>query len=528
MKVIYTHGHFECQCTFAERDTPKRAGFRWDDEVKKWWTPSAHIANRMWAFASPVAQKVISRSVLMYQEWKGEVAYPDGLRPLPFQIPGAIFSLSRNRSYIGADPGLGKTVMAALVANSLPRHHVVYICPPSLVLNVLEEFKRWLIYPAQIRYMIEGRFKTEIAPGAFGDLAELRIPQVTIVADSQIHELKGDIQHIARHHPNLLMFADEAHRFKTPESRRTQALLGNEKKKDPGLVYYAEKLVYLSGTPMPNRPMELYPILSRSAPEVIGHMSRFDFGRMYCGGKRGEFGWDFSGASNMKILAQNVMGKFMLRLKKADVLKELPPKVEELVFLHENLPPALAEVDAEILREHSPEDLMGHLGLKVKSGGMEHHVSTYRRKLGMVKAPLAAKFIKEILDETDENVLVFTWHIEVLAKLMELLAEFQPIGGEVPTQHRKAVEQEFQKDPTRRLFIGNMAAWGVGFTLTKATRVVIVEPSWVPADNEQASDRAHRIGQKDSVFVQYLVFKNSIDRAVMDTILRKRKVIQHV
>jgi SNF2 family DNA or RNA helicase len=76
--------------------------------------------------------------------------------------------------------------------------------------------------------------------------------------------------------------------------------------------------------------------------------------------------------------------------------------------------------------------------------------------------------------------------------------------------------------------IGNYKAMGVGFTLTRATRVIFVEYSWNPAENEQAADRAHRIGQTETVFVQYMVYKDSVDKKVIERILKKREGSRHI
>jgi SWI/SNF-related matrix-associated actin-dependent regulator 1 of chromatin subfamily A len=159
-----------------------------------------------------------------------------------------------------------------------------------------------------------------------------------------------------------------------------------------------------------------------------------------------------------------------------------------------------------------------------------NHVATYRKELGMAKLPHAVTIIKSILEETDESILVFAIHREVTRGLVEALEKYSPLGisGDTPVDRRQEIVREFQENPKRRLFVGNVQAAGVGFTLTKATRVLFVEASWTPADNDQASDRAHRVGQTDNVYVQYLVFKNSIDRSVMETIFSKKRVTAHI
>jgi SWI/SNF-related matrix-associated actin-dependent regulator 1 of chromatin subfamily A len=317
------------------------------------------------------------------------------------------------------------------------------------------------------------------------------------------------------------LFIDEAHRFKNDTAGRTKVIFGDKKKE--GIAKWFDRVYYLSGTPMPNRPMELYPVLSNSAPETIDFMDRFKYGIKYCAGHKNEFGWDFSGASDVTELASKVIGKFMIRMRKDEVLKELPPKTEELVLIGDNLTPKLAEIDSKILKTFSPQDLMnGRLG-----DGEELHLMTYRKELGIHKAPLAGKYIESLLEDTDENILVFAIHKDVIYHLQTCLEKYNPlvITGDTAMKVRHDVVQRFQDaSGGHRLFIGNIQAAGTGLTLTKASRVVFAEFSWVPADNDQASDRAHRIGQRDNVFVQYLVFQNSIDRTVIETILRKKKV----
>jgi SWI/SNF-related matrix-associated actin-dependent regulator 1 of chromatin subfamily A len=215
----------------------------------------------------------------------------------------------------------------------------------------------------------------------------------------------------------------------------------------------------------------------------------------------------------------------MLRYKKEDVLKELPPKIEEMVILNQNMPPRLTKLSREILNEMPVDDLLKgqiqrYLGKEVL------HLSTYRKELGVFKAEACAEFIKFLLEETDENILVFAIHKEVIAILDKLLTKYFPlvITGDTRMELRHEIVNQFQNDSTRRLFIGNLQAAGTGFTLTKSNRVVFAEFSWVPAEGEQASDRAHRIGQSNTVFVQYLVCENSVDKAVIETILKKKKV----
>lgn len=512
MLITFNGKVFIARCTFEDRHLPREAGFRWHTDRKVWFTPSHGVAHRLVRFADETAKKELQSVLLSKQDWPGAIPYPSHLTPKPFQLSQAVpFALARNRSYLALDPGLGKTICAALIRNAL-KLPTVYVCPPFLMGNVEEELVKWCMPGTKLARYGGG--------GKTTGTTRRRFPldtDILILPDSLIrHEDVGEQVKQFRDGRESLLVVDEAHRFKNDTAERTKALFET-------LVPEFNRVVFLSGTPMPNRPMELYPLLSHCAPETIGFMSRFEYGRRYCAGFQGQWGWDFSGASNVQELAGKVMGTFMLRLRKKDVLPELPPKSEELVFIDDDMPPQLAEMNSRLLAEYSPEDLMkGVIG--------EEHVSTYRRLLGLAKVPASVKYLQFLLEQGDESLLVFAIHRDVIAGLAHGLRGFDPlvITGSVDKDERFRIAKEFQENPKRRVLILNIAAGGVGFNLTKATRVVFPEFAWTPGDNDQAVDRAHRIGQDNPVLAQYLVYRNSIDRNVMEVVFGKRGVTQHV
>lgn len=481
--VTYVRPFFIAKCAYESRHIPKQNGFLWSANRKEWYTQSFENAAKLSPYCDEKAKIELSRYFISVKPWLGGISHPGNVMPFPFQIKAAEWMLSRNRAYLAADPGLGKTIIAALMVNSLPRQKTAYVCPPFLVANTENEFEKWC----------------------------LKYRDVHIIPDTMLEKVAGYFD---------LLFIDEAHRFKNPSAKRTQALFKK-------LVPFASRVYPMSGTAMPNRPMELYTVAKHLAPETIDFMNQFEFGMKYCAGYKRTIGpkqiWDFSGASNMEYLGKRLKEKFMLRIKKEDVLPELPPKQEEIVVLSDNLPSKIGKLEKVLLKQYSPEDL-----LSAQFG--DPHVSTYRRYIGEAKCNLASEFIEDILETTEESVLVFAHHVSVIQELKECLKRFDPIvvTGDVMPKNRQALVDQFQKDFFRRVFIGNIQAAGIGFTLTRATRVLFVEYSWVPAENEQASDRAHRIGQTNRVLVQYLIYKNSLDGTVMETILRKRTNINHI
>lgn len=447
------------------------------------------------------------------------------------------FALARRRCYLGLAPGLGKTAVAATVARlfGLP---TVYICPPFLVRNVENEFAEWA---PKLRVGIYGKLSGSGVHGQGKEKIASEDVDVLIVPDSLI--ARGGVAESLSYYRLLrgkgreaILFVDEAHRFKNAKAKRTAALLGD-------IVDRFDRRIYLSGTPIPNRPMELFALLNAEAPETIDFMDEWTFGRKFCAGFQKKIGWDalnnrprmrwdFSGASNIAELKARVQGTrwpFMLRLHK-DLLG-LPPKTEQVFIISANMSPQLARLDKAVAAaygERGVDAIRERLAAAAREGGeleagADLHIMAYRRLLGIEKAKPSAEYIRALLEDTDQSILVFAYHTEVVAVLEQELAAWRPIviTGKTPKGRRQTLVDEFQTSPERRLVIGNYIAMGVGFTMTKAERVIFVEYDWVPGVNEQAGDRAHRIGQDKNVLIQYVVYKNSIDKDVIEKVLTK-------
>lgn len=529
--VDYKDETFFCNASFTERTIPKGAGFFWDPQRKIWYTQDASVAVRLREFATERAKNKIEKLVLVETPWPYPLPkLPRGLSLYPHQEVAIKFALSRNKSYLGLDPGLGKTIVAARIAEALKDqtpHGFIYICPPFLVKNTIEEFNKWAPRIRVSAYNEQESFGAEL----------IVVPDSMLIKGETIENIKK-FAAVNEKYSDLVLFVDEAHRFKNETAKRTIALFGKSsrlKNVEPikGLVDLFPRQIYMSGTPMPNRPIELYPILSRITPDSIAFMNRFVYGCHYCAGYKNDFGWDFSGASNVEELARRVIaptGKFMLRQKKA--LLNLPPKLEEIFVLDGETSKELRDKESKILsRYHKDDDFIKSiLAASIGRTEEELHLMTYRRLLGKEKIKPAVEYIESILEETEENLIIFGYHQETIDGLEKALGDYQPlvITGDTPAGERQDIVKEFQTNKTKRVIIGNYLAMGVGFTLTKATRVVFVEFSWVPGDNDQASDRAHRIGQDEPVLVQYLVYPDSIDKVVIETLLRKRKSTQYI
>lgn len=421
---------------------------------------------------------------------------PRHLTPLPHQLEGVEFLIKNfeageKASYLASDPGLGKTIMAAMFANYLKGFRIYYVCPPFLIANTSKEFSRWC-------------FKKNLC----------LIPDSMIAKEDFLGGLKWDIEEYSDEVKGAILIVDEAHRFKEGETKRTKALF------DRVSVYF-NHIVFMSGTPMPNsRPIELYPILDRFTT-IFKHLSDFQFKWRYCAPKINSYGkYDFLGMSNGVEFKMKLFKRFMLRQKK-DLL-QLPPKIESVVLLGWEMGAQLKKLDQKIKNEIGTD--LKKFDIEKLAGRENLPIATYRRMLGEVKLKASLEFIENILENTNESILIFAVHKKVIYDLQESLKGYSPlvITGDVHKDKRQGIVDLFQKGASR-VFIGNIQACGVGFTLTKASRVLFVESSWVDGENCQAADRAHRIGQLGTVLVQYLCLENSFDGSVMSTLVKKRK-----
>ncbi len=500
---------------------PKDAGFRFSGDLKVWYTPDLKVAAKLERFSDALAKEKLSEIKIVKGSWLWPLlsSPDDGLEVLPHQLEATLWALERNRSYLALKPGLGKSIVAARIFSEFQEmHHMrgVYILPPMLVENALYELTKWA---PELRVSVYGKKEVDFT---YTDI--LLLPDSRLTDPSLCTALS---YYIGKKVPILIV--DEAHRFSNEESKRTKALFGFirkvSKENVPGLCSLFVKRVMMSGTPMTNRPMNLFSVLSSEAPEALAHMSRFEFGLRYCAGHQVQITkdkkvWNFTGASNVSELSVKMHENYMLSMGK-DLLN-LPEKIEELFIISDDMSPALARVDGSVKDTcgTDPYELIKNLG----HSRHDTHVTTYLRMCGKEKVPSIVKYIDSIMEETDEAILVYAYFEDTVNLLEESLSHHSPsvITGKVPVGQRQKMVNDFQNSTHRRIMIGNYKAMGVGFTLTKASRVIFVEFDWVPGNNEQAEDRAHRIGQTKTVYVQYAVFKNSLDLRVLETVLRKR------
>ncbi len=351
------------------------------------------------------------------------------------------------------------------------------------------------------------------------------------------YELMTKWQNELRANEWHMMIVDEAHYVKNPTTKRAQEIFGRKKarvketrdeatgevtvKTRPPLEPIpAKRRLFLTGTPIVNKPIELWPLIQALDPDGLG--SNFmRYAKRYCGAFHNGFGWDFNGSSNLDELQEILRSKFMVRRLKKDVLKELPPKRRQVLVLEGG--PGIKELLEKEKKTY--DEYSKHL----KDGDFETpefgEMPAVRKAVAVAKIPFITDHVKLVLEEQDK-VCVFVHHYEVVDALVAAFSDqCVSIDGRTKNEDRQVATERFQGDPNVRVFIGTIRAAGVGITLTASSTVVFGELDWVPGNVSQAEDRCHRIGQAGTVFVRHLVLEGSLDERMAQIIVEKQEVI---
>lgn len=448
-----------------------------------------------------------------------DIPKPKGKDYLPYQKAGIEFSKNRN-ALIADQPGLGKTIQAIGVINSKKKlKNILIVCPASLRINWKRELENWLTRKYSIG-IVDRDFYPENA-----NIVIINYDVVDRHKD-KLHKIEWD-----------LLIADEAHYLKNPDSKRTATILG--RKKNSSKIRAKQKL-FLTGTPILNKPVELFSLLNSLDPDRW--TSFWKYAKRYCAAKHNGFGWDFSGSSNLEELQDILRSSVMVRRLKEDVLTDLPKKrrqiielpVDTSIFSSLREEQKMWEEENEMLSALRASVLVSKVSenqeeYKQSVNNLQQGVSTFFSNLSKLREKIALKklpYVIEHLKSFDGKVVVFVHHKKVATELKNSLGkEAVMLVGDTKMEDRQIAVDSFQTDPNVKYFIGSIMAAGVGITLTAASTVVFVELDWVPGNMSQAEDRCHRIGQKNSVLVQHLVLENSLDARIAEKLIKKQEVI---
>jgi len=521
-RLTFDGKQFIWEGTYHDRHLPKEAGFRWDSLRRVWWTDDAEKAFRLREYADRRALERLAvveerASLSRSSTAEIEVPAPPGREYLPYQKAGIAFLDKTPSALLADEMGLGKTIQVLGLINRHPEiQSILVVCPASLRLNWEREARRWLTREIPITVLhSQSKWSNEFAKG-------MVIVHYDILDRFPLSSFTWD-----------LVVVDEAHYIKNMKAKRTQltrSLRGQRK-------------VLLTGTPIVNRPAELYSLISYL--DKKRWPSFWKFAQRYCAPKHNGFGWDFSGASNLDELQDILRKTVMIRRLKKDVLSELPPKTRQIIELPANgassaimaerrkveehaerLAALRAAVELAKTAENDEEYRQAVANLRKAASVAFAEISECRHQTALAKVPYVIDHVRDLL-ESEDKVVVFAHHKDVIRQIFDAFpGQAVMITGDTALDKRQEAVDRFQSDPSVRLMVASILAAGVGITLTAARVAVFAELDWVPGNITQAEDRLHRVGQRDNVLVQHLVLEGSIDARLAQVIVQKQSVIK--
>ena len=404
-----------------------------------------------------------------------------------------------------------QSIKTVLESDSFP---CLVICPASLKLNWQREWHMWSDRKAMIlndanRHSWWMFAKPELNPFGTGAKADVFIVNYESLKKYFVQDIaRGELKlSNITFKPQVSMFKsviiDEAHRLKDPGTQQS--------KFTKGIVNGKDYILALTGTPIVNTQEDLVSILG-----IIDRLKDFGGASM--------FRAKWLDKAKLPELGEKLKETCFIRRRKSEVLKDLPAKLRSI------FPTELSNQDEYDI---ALNDLKKYL-VEYKQKTDAEAARLLRMKalvqIGILKGISARGKIDTVVEHVNEvtkageKIVLFCHLREVGTALKEAFPDACVIRGGMAGHMKQANIDRFQNDPEAKIIICSIKAAGVGITLTASSRVSFIELPWHPADLEQCEDRAHRIGQHDSVQCTYFLGKGTIDNYIYQIIDRKREI----
>jgi SWI/SNF-related matrix-associated actin-dependent regulator 1 of chromatin subfamily A len=452
---------------------------------------------------------------------------PAGMKQ--YQIESVAFIEKHRRVILGDEQGLGKTV-SAITCIDTP---AIVVCPATLKHNWIAELAKWRPELTSLAFVISG--------GAEPDVNERKFASVFIINYDIVQKhlewlkrlgAKTLIADEAQYLKNLSVLWDaKLKQFEPTESTPRRAKAFYELHRD------IPKLILATGTPLMNRTKELYPLLHMCNAQEWNNQRLFQ--QLYCGAyekdtSRGRV-WDANGRTNSDELHRRIKERYLIRHTKAMVLTELPPKIRQsiLVPLAEKWRRAYVQLTRDFLAwvyaHGGPEKVA-----RASRAEALTRLTAMRRLSANGKIEAATEWIHNHLESTGfRPLIVMGVHADAFTSLGKSLdainAQFDAdeAAGEMPSISRKIrwdavvgstglgkrvkVTKRFQEQGDIDVLFFSIPL-ATGLTLTRSQDMLFLERLWRPADQVQAEDRIHRLGQKATAMITYLDGMGTIDQ----------------
>lgn len=451
-------------------------------------------------------RKYVDNVIKKYNKLNKNIKVPENLNAnlRDYQVDGfEFFNTLSNYSFGGIladEMGLGKTVQTLAFLLSQKDKKSIVITPTSLIYNWENEFEK---------------FTPDIKLGiAYGN----KVQRENVLENYKDYDViltsYGTYKNDMEKYKNITFdycIIDEAQNIKNPDSIITKSV-----KEVNANVKFA-----LTGTPVENNLMELWSIFDFVMPGYLYSKKKFET--------------IFVNNEKNHCQLKNLIKPFMLRRTKKEVINELPDKIEHKFYVeldkeHKRAYKSFVNLIKRRILENNEDNMtvFSYLTkLRQLSIAPEIIVKNYKGKNS--KLEILINIIKE---ESDRKILVFSQFTKVLKIIEKRLGEenisYSYLDGKTDAKDRIKLVEEFNNSETKKVFLISLKAGGTGLNLTSASIVVHFDPWFNPASEDQASDRAHRIGQKNVVDVIKLISKNTVEEKVIAMQDYKKDLIEDI
>jgi SNF2 family DNA or RNA helicase len=412
-------------------------------------------------------------------------------RPYPYQVKGIAFLMPRHAALLADEMGLGKTAqvivaLRLLLGSGLIRR-VLVVCPKPLVVNWTRELRTWADdvpfeviggdTPTRKAQWLASRFPVKLIN------YELLTRDTEFAADPSVH---FDV-----------VVLDEAQRIKNGDSKAAQVACSISR----------DRSWAMTGTPIENHVTDLVNIFAFVDPGRIPPNT------------------------SPKLLPELTRDTILRRVKE-QVATDMPPKVVQDVFLE-----LTAEQRATYDRaENDGVIQLNALGETITVQHVFELVMRLKQICNFDPATGESAKLEQLLADMQEvadngrKAIIFSQWVAPLETLAEALAPYGPLlyHGQVPHRERQPILDRFRSDPSKHVLLMSYGTGSVGLNLQFANYVFLFDRWWNPAVEDQAINRAHRLGQKETVFVKRFISQNTIEGRIAEVLERKRQLFEEL
>lgn len=429
-------------------------------------------------------------------------------KPYPFQRAGVRkLHQFQGVALLADEMGLGKTFQVLRYIQKyvrpMSKRPIIVVCPASIKWNWQNEALQHINLRAEV-----------LGVGGIGGAKPPKLKLEFFKAPMYIINydvLKNWVKWLRRLKPQMIVL-DECHAIKSRSAKRTRAARA--------LCQGIEHRICISGTPMTNRPAELWTTLNILRPDKWPAF--LPFAQKYCKPEWKPWGWQYTGASNLDVLHKRLRRFVMIRRRKRNVLKQLPTKTTTITLVPLSKRREYLEAERDIIKWL--EKTHPKKARSARKAEAIVRLGYLKRLVGQLKLRAIKDWINNFMEESDGKLIFFGVHRKFLHPIRDSFSSKAIlVDGGVTGHKRQLAFDKFRNKKTKRLLVGNMRAAGEGWNGQVASTVGIGELGWNPAEHDQAIARADRIGQKNPVNVHYLIGRDTIEEDILKLLQKKHK-----